>query len=172
MRRKKKNQSNDGGRIKRGHRERRQQVSDARYDFSATINVKTTRAYSYLFSFLYSPFFFLSLHDAICRYRFVCALLTGFYEPRSIPSANAFMEKKARQPYIFTADSVTSGLYAPAHHAPDLQGNYHALIRESTARETIRFTMSTPFCAVCIKLYIILTREKNASKVGVNCRNC
>ena len=70
------------------------------------------------------------------------------------------MEKKARQPYIFTADSVTSGLYAPAHHAPDLQGNYHALIRESTARETIRFTMSTPFCAVCIKLYIIFDARK------------
>lgn len=45
--------------------------------------------------------------------------------------------QKKSPTYIFAVDSVTSGLYAPAHRAPDLQGNYHALIHESTARETI-----------------------------------
>lgn len=145
-----------------------------RYDFLATINARTTRHIPAYFLFFISPLLppACPSDDAIRHYHLVRALLTGFYEPRSVPPGLMPLQKKARQPYIFTADSVTSGLYAPAHRAPDLQGNYHALIRESTARETICCITLLPLLRDLYETIHHFGREKSAAlKVGVNCRN-
>lgn len=104
-------------------------------DFSATMNARTTSAYSCLFPFLY--FSSLATQYAIFllpsrSYLFSRLLRTAKYH-RLIP----LQEKPHRQPCIFTADSVTSDSCIPANRESDLQGNYHALIRDYIAHETI-----------------------------------
>jgi len=90
-------------------------------------------AYSRLFPFLYS-FSLCSFHEAICCYRLVRPfnqlLRVAKYTARLMP-----LEKKTQ-----TAVYLYSRLgykWLVCASAPDLQGNYHALIRESTVRETI-----------------------------------
>lgn len=72
------------------------------------------------------------------RYRLVAALLVSFYETQSIPPANTFAEKTTHTTvHLYGRLGYKWLLYMPAYRESDLQGNYHALIREYTARETI-----------------------------------
>lgn len=108
-----------------------------RCDFSATMNAqRTISAYSLAyFLFFISP---LSRHNMpYSRYRLVPALLVDFYEPQST-MANTSAGKTAQTTvHPYGRLSYKWLLYVPANRESDLQGNYHALIREYTARETL-----------------------------------
>lgn len=118
-----------------------------RYDFSPDHKRENNSAYFHLFPslslFIFSPalslfssFLLATQYNASTLAYFPFRLRPfrpGFYELQSVPPQLIPLREKPDSRISFTADSVASGLHVPVHREPDLQGNYHALIHESTA---------------------------------------
>lgn len=149
-------------------------MSDARYDFSATINVKTTRAYSRLFPFLYSPFLFLvpSRRNMPLSFRSrpfnrllraaKCTVASALMPLRKKSQTTVYLYSRLGYKWLVCTSASCAGFTGQLSR-PDS--------RIYRTRNDV--TQRYPLCAVfCMKLYIISAREKNALKVGVNCRNC
>lgn len=134
-----------------------------RYDFSATINARTTWHIPAYFLF-FNPLPLLPYHPRrnIASYRWVRALFNRHLRAAKVYRRLMPLPKKSQTAvYLYGRLGYKWLVRAPAHRAPDLQGNYHALIRESTARETICcITLSLLFFAPSVWDYTSFRREK------------